>query len=130
MGYIKDGSTIMAEASAKMAMMDRMKGDGPLPDGPLGPPVEPGLADKYSLTRVYTSMGGGRPIDVSDGGGGGGGGALPTSAAETVAQLKRLQALLVTQLQGEYFCDDVEPPVEAFGWAEAKLRDYFESGGE
>ena len=47
-----------------------------------------------------------------------------------MAELKRLQALLVSQLQGEYFCDDVEPPPLAFGWSEEKLREYFENGGD
>ena len=68
--------------------------------------------------------GGGGAVDVSDGGGGGG------SASETMAELKRLQKKLVAMMQNEYFCDDVEPPTEAFGWDEAKLRDYFENGGE
>ena len=45
------------------------------------------------------------------------------------AELKRLQKLLVTQLQNEYFCDDVEPPAEAFGWDDEKLKEYFENGG-
>jgi len=39
------------------------------------------------------------------------------------------QAQLVKQMQDEYFCDDVLPPQEAFGWGEPRLRDFFESGG-
>ena len=56
-------------------------------------------------------------------------GSGPSTPAETAAELKRLQRLLVSQLQAEYYCDDVEPPEEAFGWDEAKLNAYFESGG-
>ena len=52
------------------------------------------------------------------------------SVAELSAQLKQVQQALVKALQDEYFCDDVEPPVDAFGWSEAALRDFMESGGE
>jgi hypothetical protein len=86
--------------------------------------VEDRVANLRSLTRYYTSGGGG---------GGGGGAAAPVplgdGPAATIAELQRLQKLLVKQLQDEYFCDDVTPPSEAFGWEESKLRDYFESGG-
>ena len=45
------------------------------------------------------------------------------------AQLLELQAQLVGALQAEYYCEDLSPPAEAFGWGEQRLRDYFESGG-
>ena len=51
------------------------------------------------------------------------------SVAELVETLKATQKQLVKALQDEYFCDDVEPPPEAFGWGEQALRDYMESGG-
>ena len=102
----------------------------------LGPPVDPDEAEKFSLTRAYRKLaaggGGGGGVDISDGGGGGGGGgggANPATPAATMAELKRLQKLLVSQLQNEYFCDDVEPPAEAFGWDDEKLKEYFENGG-
>ena len=52
------------------------------------------------------------------------------SVVDLLATLKETQQALVKALQDEYFCDDVEPPPEAFGWSEAKLRDFMESGGE
>ena len=110
---------IVAEAIAKMAMMDRMPGASVITAKM--PEVSLEQADTRSLTRVYTRGGGG--------GDGGGGGGTPAGVEATLAELKRLQRLLVTQLQNEYFCDDVEPPSDAFGWAESKLRDYFENGG-
>ena len=117
---------LVAEANAKMAMMDRLRGDEPQVFQPF--PICPAeIANERSLFTVYKKGGGGGgggAVDVSDGGGGGG------SASETMAELKRLQKKLVAMMQNEYFCDDVEPPTEAFGWDEAKLRDYFENGGE
>ena len=52
------------------------------------------------------------------------------SVAELAAKLKETQAQLVKALQEECFCDDLEPPQEAFGWSEVVLRDYMESGGQ
>ena len=52
------------------------------------------------------------------------------SVAEITAELGRLQQKLIKALQDEYFCDDVSPPPEAFGWSEQALRDFMESGGE
>ena len=54
---------------------------------------------------------------------------LPTNTADTLKALKQLQEHLVSQLQTEYFCDDVEPPEEAFGWSAKKLTEYFANGG-
>ena len=53
-----------------------------------------------------------------------------TDVSTLVDQLKALQAQLVGALQAEYFCDDLAPPPEAFGWGEPLLRSYFESGGD
>ena len=47
-----------------------------------------------------------------------------------LSQLKELQGKLVSALQEEYFCEDLEPPAKAFGWEEARLRQYFETGGD
>lgn len=52
------------------------------------------------------------------------------SVDELVASLKATQRQLVKALQDEYFCDDLEPPIEAFGWSEQSLREFMESGGE
>ena len=57
------------------------------------------------------------------------GGKLPGDTASTLKELKKLQLHLVTLMQNEYYCDDVEPPHEAFGWSDQQLRDYFENGG-
>lgn len=38
-------------------------------------------------------------------------------------------ASLVSQLQQELFCDDLEPPPEARAWSSARVRAFFESGG-
>ena len=119
---------VVAEATAKMAMVSYLT-SGPNNPGPaLGAPVPSDEAEKYSLQRVYRrAASGGGGVDISDSGGTSG--ALPATAAETVAQLKKLQAHLVSQYQNEYFCDDLVPPSEAFGWSEDKLKDYFENGG-
>ena len=89
------------------------------------PPCDPQVTKERSLNRVYQGSLGNGAVDVSDGGG-----APAGEIGETMAELKRLQKLLVAQLQAEFFCDDVEPPPAAFGWDEGKLRDYFENGGE
>ena len=47
-----------------------------------------------------------------------------------VLELRSVQARLVAALQGEFFCDDVTPPEECWGWDEGTLRTFFESGGE
>ena len=128
-----DGKTVMAEATAKMAMMDRMGGSAISSGGADGqkevfvpaPPCDPQVTKERSLNRVYQGSLGNGAVDVSDGGG-----APAGEIGETMAELKRLQKLLVAQLQAEFFCDDVEPPPAAFGWDEGKLRDYFENGGE
>jgi isoamyl acetate esterase len=52
------------------------------------------------------------------------------SVQQLAAELTSLQQKLVKALQDEYFCDDVSPPPEAFGWSETALRDFMESGGE
>lgn len=51
------------------------------------------------------------------------------SVSELAASLATVQRQLVLALQAEYFCDDLELPAAAFGWEEAQLRAYFESGG-
>ena len=51
-------------------------------------------------------------------------------SAALIERLRACQRELVDELRSEYYCDDVEPPPEAFGWSEQKLRDYFECGGE
>ena len=89
------------------------------------PPCDPQVTKERSLNRVYQGSLGNGAVDVSDGGG-----APAGEIGETMAELKRLQKLLVAQLQAEFFCDDLEPPPAAFGWDEGKLRDYFENGGE
>lgn len=122
-------------------MMDRLGGGGSQSKPADEPTVQPKDAAKFSMARVSSTAAGG------GGGSGEGGDSLPpappaaTAAApasgsapatvkETVAELQRLQKLLVTQLQNEFFCDDIEPPEIAYGWGEQKLRDYFENGGE
>ena len=52
------------------------------------------------------------------------------SVAELISRLASTQKELVKVLQDEYYCDDLEPPMEAFGWGEQALRDFMESGGE
>ena len=52
------------------------------------------------------------------------------SVGSILSDLADAQRRLVRALQDEYFTDDVEPPPEAFGWDEAKLRAFMESGGE
>ena len=52
------------------------------------------------------------------------------SVADLIATLKSTQQQLVKALQDEYFCDDLSPPPEAFGWSEEVRRDFMESGGE
>ena len=47
-----------------------------------------------------------------------------------VAELRSVQSRLVAALQAEFYCDDLDPPEECWGWAEGALREYFESGGE
>ena len=49
--------------------------------------------------------------------------------SSTYVKLRELQSQLVEEMRQEYYCDDLEPPPEAFGWDEARLRAYFESGG-
>ena len=39
-------------------------------------------------------------------------------------------AALVSRLQEESFCDDIEPPSEAVAWSEDELQRFFEHGGE
>ena len=48
----------------------------------------------------------------------------------TAARLQALQAELVDELRAEYYCEDLPVPAGAFGWAEERLRTYFESAGE
>ena len=50
--------------------------------------------------------------------------------ADLIAEAKSVQARLVAALQSEYFCEDIKPPPEAFGWPEDRLKAFFESGGE
>lgn len=52
------------------------------------------------------------------------------SIAELTATIAEAQSKLIKALQEEYFCDDVQPPPEAFGWEESRLRAFMESGGE
>ena len=111
---------LVAEATAKMAMMDRLASGQALSQSPECPDS---VANERSLTRVYAKGGAG------GGGGAAGAAGAPDGLAATVAELRRLQQVLVSQLQGEYFCDDLEPPQAAFGWSEDELRGFFESGG-
>ena len=46
-----------------------------------------------------------------------------------MATLAEAQRAVVAALGAEYYCDDLEPPPDAFGWGEQQLRDYFETGG-
>lgn len=155
-----DGKVI-AEATAKMAMMDRMRGEGASQAFVRYEEVPAATAQQYSLQRVYADRksgggGGGAGGVCGSGTGGGGTGSSSTTGAvvdvsmgdpdaaakattsasgggenvaATLRQMQALQQRLVTLLQGEYFCDDVEAPPEAFGWSEQRLRDYFENGG-
>ena len=114
----------MITCTAKCAMLDR------LPSRPIGgfggderlelSPAEC-LEGSCSLQARAAAGGGG---GGGSGAGGGGGG-----VEETLKQIQALQASLVAQLQGEYFCDDVEPPPGALGWEAGRLREYFEAGG-
>ena len=52
------------------------------------------------------------------------------SLSDALQRLAEAQRAVVEALASEYFCDDLEPPVGAFGWSENQLRHYFESGGE
>ena len=47
-----------------------------------------------------------------------------------LATLAATQQQIVKALQDEYFCDDVEPPPEAFGWDLERLQAFMEAGGE
>lgn len=49
--------------------------------------------------------------------------------AALLETLVATQRLIVRELQAEYYCDDVEPPPEAFGWSESELRKFMEAGG-
>ena len=43
-------------------------------------------------------------------------GQAPGSVAEALAGFKAAQSTLVRALQNEFYCDDLEPPANAFGW--------------
>jgi len=122
---------LVAEATAVMAMIDR-KGrnisaatasatssrpasvtvSSTLPECP------DSVADRRSLCRVFAR-----------GEAGGGIGAARGDAAATLAEIRRLQHVLVKQLQHEHlFSDDLEPPEEAFGWSEAEFHSFFDDG--
>lgn len=90
--------------------------------------LTPAQAAQYSLSRQAKEGGGGdgRRGSVGDVGGT----SVAGNVRETIDELRALQGKLVAMLQSEYFCDDLEPPPDAFGWNEQRLRDYFESGGD
>mmetsp|Transcript_2453 Transcript_2453/g.8516 ORF Transcript_2453/g.8516 Transcript_2453/m.8516 type:complete len:425 (+) Transcript_2453:56-1330(+) len=121
---LTQGDEEVITCTAKCAMLDR------LPSRPIGgfggderlelSPAEC-LEGSCSLQARAAAGGGG---GGGNGAGGGGGG-----VEETLKQIQALQASLVAQLQGEYFCDDVEPPPGALGWEAGRLREYFEAGG-
>ena len=90
------------------------------------------LATAQADSLKLSSSAGGRasaPLDVTDARGSGGGGSGSGGVAEALASVKAAQARLVSLMQNEYFCDDLQPPDEAFGWGEQRLRDFFENGG-
>ena len=56
-----------------------------------------------------------------------------TSVSQFEARVQALQdefEARVQALQDEYFADDLQPPDTAHAWSEARLRAFFESGGE
>ena len=129
----------VAIATATCVMMDKMPKSTDSrfqdPEGDDNGVLPMAVADQCSVTKQLGNRAGGGgegapaglpppPPSAASAGGGGG------SIEGTLADLKALQAKLVTLLQSEYFCDDVEPPATAFGWEEQRLRDFFENGGE
>ena len=52
------------------------------------------------------------------------------SVSSLVIELHAAQQRLTLALQAEYFCDDLDLPPEAYGWGEARIRSFYESGGE
>jgi hypothetical protein len=133
------GGEVVAEARAVCVMMDKLASMTGAAAASF--PMDADAADDHSLaadvatdsslTRRQGSATGLPPAPP------GGASAAPTAATaggggikETVEEMRALQRRLVTLMQNEYFCDDIEPPTEAFGWEEARLRDYFENGGE
>ena len=57
-------------------------------------------------------------------------GQAPGSVAEALAGFKAAQSTLVRALQNEFYCDDLEPPANAFGWTPDQYYAFYESGGE
>lgn len=53
-----------------------------------------------------------------------------TAVSTLIATLASTQQALIEALQDEYYCDDLQPPAQAFGWDEGTLRSFMESGGE
>ena len=89
-----------------------------------------GIADRATCVEASLKLQAAQAATGGSAQGGVGGARLPSDTGTAVKELKRLQQHLVSLLQNEYFCDDVEPPAEAFGWSEAALREYFENGGQ
>ena len=54
---------------------------------------------------------------------------MPT-AVELIATLQSTQRSLIKALQEEFYAEDLEPPVEAYGWSYEKLKAFMESGGD
>lgn len=46
-----------------------------------------------------------------------------------LAAFQQAQRQLVDALQLEYYCDDLEPPLTAFGWAPDEYKQFYQSGG-
>ena len=55
---------------------------------------------------------------------------MPALVSDLLSQLSDLQQRLNKALQDEYYCDDLSLPPEAFGWDGARMRAYYENGGE
>ena len=47
-----------------------------------------------------------------------------------MAAFESARASLVDALQMEYFCDDLSPPDDAFGWATSDYVEFYKSGGQ
>lgn len=139
-GTIKTMSgEVVCEARAICVMLDKM----PKPAGQTQSfHQDPASIDATGVLSVEEAMSTsmsqqllrGRACAPNRSGDGGGGGPSEhhggASLDEAIAELQKLQRKVVGMLQDEYFCDDVEPPPEAFGWGAERLKQYFENGGE
>ena len=55
---------------------------------------------------------------------------MPELVTDLLSQLSDVQQRLNKALQDEYYCDDLSLPPDAFGWDAARIRAYYENGGE